>query len=197
MDLAYLISSIFTLTLVMDPMGNLPVFISTLKGVPEERRKKIVIRELFIALFIMIFFLFFGKSVMTLLNINIVSLSVAGGIILFIIAMGMIFPGKANFAANPEGEPFIVPLAIPLVCGPSTLTIILIFTMREPHLWSMWLLVVLCAWLVNIIILSFSGYLSKLFGKRGMLALEKLMGMFLVTLSVQMVLEGIKKFLSN
>ncbi|MCK5583893.1 MAG: hypothetical protein KAI33_08885, partial [Elusimicrobiales bacterium] len=104
MDLAYLISSIFTLTLVMDPMGNLPVFISTLKGVPEERRKKIVIRELFIALFIMIFFLFFGKSVMTLLNINIVSLSVAGGIILFIIAMGMIFPGKANFAANPEGE---------------------------------------------------------------------------------------------
>ncbi|MCK5106765.1 MAG: MarC family protein, partial [Elusimicrobiales bacterium] len=190
MDLAYLISSIFTLTLVMDPMGNLPVFISTLKGVPEERRKKIVIRELFIALFIMIFFLFFGKSVMTLLNINIVSLSVAGGIILFIIAMGMIFPGKANFAANPEGEPFIVPLAIPLVCGPSTLTIILIFTMREPHLWSMWLLVVLCAWLVNILILSFSGYLSKLFGKRGMLALEKLMGMFLVTLSVQMVLEG-------
>ncbi|MCK5356866.1 MAG: NAAT family transporter [Elusimicrobiales bacterium] len=195
--MAYLISSIFTLTLVMDPMGNLPVFISTLKGVPEERRKKIVIRELFIALFIMMFFLFFGKSVMTLLNINVVSLSVAGGIILFIIALGMIFPGKTSFADNPGGEPFIVPLAIPLVCGPSTLTIILIFTMREPQLWNIWLMVILCAWLINIIILGFSNQLSKLLGKRGLLALEKLMGMVLITLSVQMVLEGIKKFLSN
>ena len=116
MDLTLFISSVFTLTLVMDPLGNMPPFVTALKGVPAERRRAVVTRELFIALGIMVFFLFFGKSLMTFLALDIISLSVGGGIVLFLIAIQMIFPSQHNsFGDSPGGEPFIVPLAIPLI----------------------------------------------------------------------------------
>lgn len=195
MSLSEFVSSVFMLTLVMDPAGNIPLFISTLKNVPSERRTPVIIRELLIALGIMLFFLLFGRSVMAALNINVISLNVAGGIILFLIALGMIFPSSRNFSENPEEEPFIVPLAVPLVSGPSALTVILIFTMKTPYLLWPWLGIILCAWLINVIVLAFSHKLSGFLGKRGMMAVEKLMGMLLVVISVQMFLEGIRDFI--
>jgi multiple antibiotic resistance protein len=196
MDLTIFISTVFTLTLVMDPLGNIPLFMTALKGVPEERRRAVVTRELFIALGIMVFFLFFGKYILNFLALDMVALSVGGGIVLFLIAIQMIFPAHHSaFGENPGGEPFIVPLAIPLVAGPSTLTTILIFSMKDPGAWGMSLGVVATAWVINIVILSFAGKLSNLLGQRGLLAMEKLMGMILVTISVQMIMTGLKKFL--
>ena len=196
MDAMKLFSAVFTLTLVMDPLGNIPLFMSALKDVPEERRKHIVTRELFIALGIMVFFLAFGKYFLSLLSLDVTAMSVAGGIVLFLIAIQMIFPAHhSTFGENPEGEPFIVPLAIPLVAGPSTLTTIMIFSMKEPGAWPLWLAMIAAAWLINVGILSMASRLSRLLGHRGLLAMEKLMGMILITISVQMIMVGVKKFI--
>lgn len=197
MDLTIFISSVFTLTLVMDPLGNIPLFMSALKDVGEERRRAVIVRELFIALGIMAFFLLFGKYFVSALSLDVTAMSVAGGIVLFIIALQMIFPTHhSTFAEGPEGEPFIVPLAIPLIAGPSTLTTIMLFSMREPGRLGLWAGVIGAAWLVNAVILGgLSGWFSKILGERGLLAMEKLMGMILVTISVQMIMTGLKKFL--
>lgn len=198
MDLTLFISSVFTLTLVMDPLGNIPMFISALKGVPEERRRPVVIRELVIALGLMVFFLLFGKYLVSVLAIDLTAMSVGGGIVLFLIAIQMIFPGRdSHFADNPGGEPFIVPLAIPLVAGPSTLTTVLLFSLQSPGRLGAWACVVATAWLVNALVLGWlAGGLSRLLGERGLLAMEKLMGMILVTISVQMIMTGLRQFLA-
>lgn len=191
-------SAIFTLTLVMDPLGNIPLFITALKNVDEERKTRVITRELVIALAIMIFFLFFGKWIVRLLSLDITALSVAGGIVLFLIALSMIFPSQHGAVSeNPDGEPFIVPLAIPLVAGPSVLTTILIFNMKDPGNLPTWFLIVFVSWTINVIILSFSGRLARFLGQRGLAALERLMGMILITISVQMLLTGIKKFIQG
>jgi len=197
MDTALFVSSVFTLTLVMDPLGNIPLFMSALKDVGEERRRAVIVRELFIALGIMAFFLLFGKYFVSALSLDVTAMSVAGGIVLFIIALQMIFPvHHSTFADGPAGEPFIVPLAIPLIAGPSTLTTIMLFSMREPGRLGLWAGVIGAAWLINAVILGgLSGRLSRLLGARGLLAMEKLMGMILVTISVQMIMTGLKKFL--
>ena len=199
METTLFISTVFTLTLVMDPLGNIPLFMSALKNVSEERRRKVIARELFIALGIMVFFLLFGKYFVSALSLDLTAMAVAGGIVLFLIAMQMIFPTHhSTFAEGPEGEPFIVPLAIPLIAGPSTLTTILLFSVQDPGRIGMWAGVVAVAWLINAVILAgLSGWLSRLLGARGLLAMEKLMGMILVTISVQMIMTGIKKFLAS
>jgi len=172
---------------------------SALKNVAEERRRAVILRELFIALGIMVFFLLFGKYLVSALSLDLTAMSVAGGIVLFIIAMQMIFPARHSpLSEIPEGEPFIVPLAIPLIAGPSALTTVMIFSLKDPGRIGMWLGVVGVSWLINAIILAgLSGRLSKLLGQRGLLAMEKLMGMILVTLSVQMIMTGLKKFLAS
>jgi multiple antibiotic resistance protein len=199
MELTLFISSVFTLTLVMDPLGNIPLFMTALKGVSEERRRKVIARELLIALGIMLFFLLFGKYFVSALALDLTAMAVAGGIVLFLIAMQMIFPTHhSGFAEGPEGEPFIVPLAIPLIAGPSTLTTVLLFSLRDPGRIGLWLGVVGVAWLINAVILAgLSGRLSRLLGQRGLLAMEKLMGMILVTISVQMIMTGLKKFMAG
>jgi multiple antibiotic resistance protein len=199
MDTALFLSSVFTLTLVMDPLGNIPMFMSALKGVSEQRRRLVIMRELFIALGIMAFFLLFGKYIVSALALDLTAMTVAGGIVLFLIALQMIFPAQHSaFAEGPEGEPFIVPLAIPLIAGPSTLTTVLLFTLQDPGRLPLWAGVVGVAWLINALILGgLSGWLSRLLGARGLLAMEKLMGMILVTISVQMIMTGLKKFMAG
>ncbi|NLO91062.1 MAG: NAAT family transporter [Elusimicrobia bacterium] len=192
-----LLTVIFTLLLVMDPLGNIPVFLSVLKDVPPHRRTRLIARELFIALGVLLFFLLCGRFMLSLLDIKQTSMSVAGGIVLFIISMHMIFPPaeKDGFSANPGGEPFIVPLAIPLVAGPSAMSIVVIMATREPERLP-WLVLAVCtAWAINALVLLSSNSISKLLGKRGLIAMERLMGMILVTLAVQMLMEGVKTLL--
>jgi len=199
MDLKTFVSAVFMLTLVMDPLGNILMFISALKEVPAERKRAVLARELLIALGIMLFFLLFGKYILSSLAINPTALSVAGGIVLFLIALQMIFPSQhSHFGDGPEGEPFIVPLAIPLVAGPSALTTVLLFSLQQPGKLGLWVAVVVTAWLINVAILGgLADFLARLLGKRGLLAMEKLMGMILTAISVQMVMTGLKEFLAG
>ncbi|MCX6872927.1 MAG: NAAT family transporter [Verrucomicrobia bacterium] len=199
MDLKTFVSAVFMLTLVMDPLGNIPMFISALKEVPAERKRAVLARELFIALGIMVFFLLFGKYIVSFLAIDPTAMSVAGGIVLFLIALQMIFPTQHSpFGGSPDGEPFIVPLAIPLLAGPATLTTVLLFSLQQPGKLGLWVVVVATAWLVNSAILGgLADSLSRLLGRRGLLAMEKLMGMILITISVQMVMTGLKNFFAG
>lgn len=189
-------SAAIMLFLVMDPLGNIPIFISVLSDVDEKRRRRILIRELVIALFIMLCFLFFGNRLMNAMSISSPALSIAGGIILFIIAIRMIFPirHRALMGDTPDSEPFIVPLAIPLVAGPSTIATIMLMSSNEPNRLLDWLVVILITWLVSAVILLFSDILSKIFRKRGLAAMERLMGMILTTIAVEMFLKGLAIF---
>jgi multiple antibiotic resistance protein len=192
-----LLSVIFVLFLVMDPLGNIPLFLTALKDVESHRRNKIIFRELVIALFVLVFFLLFGRFILALLQINEPSLSIAGGIILFIIALRMIFPSPEKEETNPKEEPFIVPLAIPLVAGPSALTTVLLLVTKEPSRWLEWLLSLFCAWVISAGILLCSSGLQRFFGQRGLIAMERLMGMILTTIAVQMFLTGLRQFLEK
>jgi MarC family membrane protein len=189
-------SAFFLLFLVMDPFGNIPFYLSALKNVEPERQRKIIIRELLIALAVLVIFLFGGQYILKMLGISEPSLTMSGGIILFVIAIKMIFPPPGgHHEESVEGEPFIVPLAIPYVAGPSAMAAILLIMSREPGRWPEWLLALILAWGVSGAIIFLSTGLRKFLGKRGLIAIERLMGMILITISVQMLMTGIHKFL--
>ncbi len=197
MSVSEFFSAVITLTIVMDPLGNIPLFMSVLKNVKEERRQKVIIRELFFALAIMLFFFLFGKWIVIFFSIDIISISIAGGVVLFLIALSMIFPSKESPLIDTKDEPFIVPLAIPLIAGPSVLSMILIYNLKDPGNFLTWLAIIIIAWLLNVLILVFSTPLSQFLGYKGMQAAEKLMGMILITLSVKMMLGGISNFINS
>ncbi len=193
-----ILSAALLLFLVIDPIGNIPLFLVTLKEMDHKRRKLIIIRELTIALGIMVLFLFSGKYILQFFYIKNTSLTIAGGIILFLIALKMIFPSKDGiFGDLPGGKPFIVPLAIPLIAGPSVLSTILFLSNRKPGRQEEWLLAIGIAWIFSITILLASEYLAKFLGKKGLIAIERLMGMILSAIAIQMTLNGIKQFLTN
>ena len=190
-------SAALTLFLIMDPLGNLPVFMSILKGVPEQRRRQVLIRELLIALVIMMIFLFSGEAILKVMHLKTETVSISGGIILFIIGIRMIFPSRNN-AHNDEPlkeEPFIVPLATPLVAGPSLLAALMLLANRQPDMTFEWTIAAIGAWVASSAILMSCGRLYKLLGDRGLMAIERLMGMILVMLSVQMLLDGLVQYL--
>jgi len=192
-----LISAAVLLFIIMDPLGNIPLFLAVLKGVKPERRFRLLVRELLIALFALVTFLFLGKPIMTLLALRQESVAVAGGIVLFLIGVKMVFPSRDGiFGELPEGEPFIVPLAIPCVAGPSVMAALLLLSNKEPGRWDEWLLALGLAWLATSVILLSATRLQKLLGNSLIHALEKLMGMLLVAVSVQMMLDAIKVFLA-
>ncbi len=187
-------SAIFLLFLIMDPIGNVPLFLSTLKNVPIERRRKIIIRELFIALLVLLFFMFIGKYILQLLQIAQSSLGIAGGIMLFIIAIKMIFPGRRNlFNHSDNMEPLVVPLAVPLLAGPSAIAAVILLMAQEPSRWLEWMVALVVAWLVAGIILVSSETLGRRLGVRALLAIERLMGILLMLVSVDMILDGVKQ----
>jgi len=191
-----LFSATILLFMVIDPFGNAPFFMCVLKDVSPERRQQVIKRELYVALGVLVFFLFFGHYLLDVLHISEPSLSIAGGIILFLIAIRMIFGSLAEaFEGDPAGEPFIVPLAIPAVAGPSAIAAELLLMAREPHRWPEWLLALLIAWLATGIILLLSARLNRLLGERGLLALQRLMGLILTTIAVEMFVSGIQTIL--
>lgn len=188
-------SAAFLLFLVMDPLGNVPFFFSALKQVDASRQNRVVLRELLIALVALVAFLFAGQYVLRMLHISDPALTVAGGVILLLIALRMIFPTPEKpLHEAVEGEPFIVPLAIPYVAGPSALATELLLMSQEPHRWPEWLLAVLLAWFATSIIIFFASKLRRYLGGKGLVAIERLMGMVLITIAVQMLMTGILKF---
>ncbi len=191
-----LTSAALLLFLVMDPLGNIAFFLPALRPVAPERRKKVILRELLIALGVMVLFLFSGKYVLQLLHVSEPGLTLSGGIILLLIALRMIFPDHSNsMEEKVDTEPFIVPLAIPYVAGPSALATELLLMSREPNRWPEWLLALFLAWLVSGVIIYFSTNFEKVLGEKGLIAIERLMGMILVTVSVEMVMKGVTTFM--
>lgn len=186
-----LASATLLLFLVMDPFGNIPFFLSALQHVEPARQTRVVIRELAFALVALVVFLFLGQHLLALLGISDPALTIAGGILLFLIAVRMVFPSAHGTAEIERGEPFLVPLAIPYVAGPSALSSVLLIMNREPDHWPRWLGALVLAWLASGFVLLLASKLRRFLGRRGLVALERLMGMILVTLAVQMLLDGI------
>lgn len=189
-------SAAILLFLVMDPLGNIPFFLSALKNVPAQRQTRIIVRELLIALLALVLFLFLGRYALDAMNLSASSLGVAGGVVLMLIALRMIFPTREHVHDEDlSSEPLVVPLAIPAVAGPSSLALVLLMNAQDPARWPEWLLAVGAAWLATSVILLFGARLSRVMGRRGLMAMERLMGLILVTIAVQMMLTGVADFL--
>ncbi|HVL23465.1 MAG TPA: MarC family protein [Thermomicrobiales bacterium] len=190
-----LASAAVLLFFVMDPLGNVPLFLAALRYVDPARARRIIIRELLIALAIMIAFLFAGSFLLDLLAVTPAALTAAGGVILLLIAIRMIFPtSERTLRERVTEEPFVVPLAIPYTAGPSALATELLLMSRDSDRWATWLAAILLAWLASAVILYSSSYLQKVLGERGLTAIERLMGMVLVIVAMQMLLDGIAQF---
>ncbi len=186
-------SASILLLLVMDPFGNAPVFLCVLKDVPGPRRQLVILRELLIALIVLVLFLLAGPHLINILQISEASLRIAGGIILFLIAIQMIFGStEGMFKEDLEEEPLIVPLAIPFIAGPSAIATVMLLTGQEPGRWPEWLVSLCLAWMVTSMILLLSAKLDQFLGKRGLSALQSLMGLILTALAVEMFLQGIR-----
>ena len=185
------------LFLVMDPLGNIPLFLSVLKQLPEERRRLVLRRELLIAYLVLLIFLVLGPYILSFLEVSEEAIRIGGGIVLFLIAIKMVFPQEGGLLGKtPDGEPFIVPLAIPLIAGPSSLAMIMLMRKSAEDQWlDMWLAVT-AAWVVSALILLASRRLYVLLGERGLIAIERLMGMVLIIMAVQMLLEGTAEYLN-
>ena len=189
-----IISIAILLIFILDPIGNVPVILSVLKDVDETRRKKIIIREMIIGLGILLVFLFFGETFLNLFHLETESARIAGAVIFFVIGIRMIFPGRGGSSSlyGSEGEPFIVPIAMPLVAGPSALATLLVLSKsHEANFWGL-LAALLLAWIVSAFIMYLSPVLFKLLREKGLSAMERLMGMLLLMMSVQMFIDGLR-----
>ncbi|RZA28795.1 MAG: YhgN family NAAT transporter [Lysobacteraceae bacterium] len=190
------LSAALLLFLILDPLGNIPVFLSVLKPLAPRRQRIVLARELLIALLVLMGFLWGGKYALELMHLRQESVQIAGGIVLFLIGIRMIFPRPEGLMGElPGGEPFIVPLAIPLVAGPSGMAAVMLMGSNEPgRLWD-WSLALMIAWGATAAILFSATLLYKWLGRSALTALERLMGMLLVAISVQMFLDGIGTYM--
>ena len=193
-----LVSAAVLLFLVMDPLGNILFFLSALKHVPASRQRLVIVRELVFALVALLLFLFLGGPAMRLLGLSEQALGISGGVILMLIALRMVFPTREHpLEEEVDAEPFIVPLAIPYVAGPSAMATVLLLMSREPARWLEWTGALLLAWAACVPIMLASGYLRRLLGQRGLTAMERLMGLVLVTIAVEMLMTGVSEFLAQ
>jgi multiple antibiotic resistance protein len=191
-------SAAVMLFLIMDPLGNLPIFASILRHIDPKKRRRVLIRELLFALIIMLSFLYAGEAILNFLNLRSESVSIAGGIILFLIAIKMIFPSPGGVAGLAAGEePFIVPMAIPLMAGPSILAALILLAHTDSSRMIDWTIALVSAWALSAFILMFYKLFTRILGEKGLTAVERLMGMVLVMISVQMLLDGISNYISH
>lgn len=179
----------FSLFLLMDSIGNVPIFIAVLKELKPSRQRYIIFRELILALIIIVVFYLMGGPLLEFLGITQQAVLIAGGVILFMIALKMVFPQPKSNHWSQDREPFLVPLAVPLVAGPAVLSAVMIYSHEEVHK-MVALSAIFAAWVLSTIILLSSTILRKILGEKGIKACEKLMGLILVMIAVQMFLNG-------
>ncbi|HEY6281380.1 MAG TPA: MarC family protein [Burkholderiales bacterium] len=194
MDISF-VSATILLLLVVDPFGNIPVFVAALANTEGSRRFGIVLRECAIAYVVLLAFMFVGAPFMRVLNLSQSSLGIAGGVVLFLIALRMIFrhPGGI-FGDKMDREPFIVPLAIPSIAGPSALATVLLLVSREPERIADWITALSLALGISTSVLVFAERISRFVGERVVQAFQRLMGLILTAIAVEMLLRGIEQF---
>ena len=189
-----LLSATVVLLLVLDPIGNAVLSVSILEGI-KQKRSVFIIRELLVALMILLVFLFFGRFILSLLQIKEPALSIAGGIVLFLISIKMIFPPKEGMWANePTGEPFIVPLATPLIAGPSAIAVVLLMASKDPSRMLQWTLAIFVAWFITLVVLLLANVITLRLGKPLISGIQRLTGMILTAISVQIFLSALERY---
>lgn len=195
---ASFVSAVVLLLIVCDPFGNIPLFVSALQGVPRERRVAIILRECLIAFAVLVTFVFIGAPFLRLLGLSELSLQIGGGVVLMLVALRMVFPTPEGiFGQTPAGEPFIVPLAVPALAGPSALATVLLLVARDPaRLWQ-WVAAIAVVMLVSAVVLGFAERMMRLLGERVTLAFERLLGLVLAAIAVELILRGIKTFIAG
>lgn len=191
--------ALILLILVTDPFGNIPIFVSVLSNVAPERRWIVVVRECAIAFFLLLLFMFFGKVFLDALHLSEVSLRIGGGVILFLIALRMVFPQPGGVFGDTEGdsEPFIVPLAIPALAGPSSLATVLLFSSNTNVHYSIHIAALVCVAIVWLVVLLSAEKMQRVLGERAMTAVERLMGLILTAMAVEMLLAGIRDYIKT
>lgn len=193
-----LISAFLLLLLVCDPVGNIPIFVAALDDVAPERRARIILRECLIAFLVLSVAVFLGRPFLGALGLSDVSLQIGGAVVLMLVALRMVFPtGQGIYGDQPHGEPFIVPLAVPALAGPSALATVLLFVSREPARWPEWIAAIAGVMATSALVLSFSGRLFALLGERVTLAFVRLMGLVLAAIAVELMLRGIRTFMGT
>jgi len=187
-----LISAIVLLIIVTDPLGNLPMVIACLEGT--RRPQRFVTREVILATLVLLVSLFLGPGLLRLLHLSQEALRVAGGIILFLIAVKMIFPTDTSWMGVKTGEePILFPLAVPLVAGPSAMATVMLFSAQYPDRMGVWVVAILVAMVISLLVFSFAPVLHRIVGNRALSAFQRLMGMLLTVIAIQMLISGIKE----
>jgi len=186
-----IVSTALTLLLVMDPLGNIPNFMAALKSVPEAKRSSIILRECLFALGILLAVFAGGRGFMAAFHLSAEALRISGGIMLFLIAIRMIFPSHGLDRSEPEEEPYIVPLATPLIAGPSLIATIMILTGNPVNPRAGILIAIVSSWVINTLVLLSAPFFSRILRRRGLMAVERLMGMLLIVVAVQMFMDGL------
>ncbi len=194
MDHSFL-SALILLLLVLDPLGSLPIFIPIMGNVPKERRRRVALREVAIAFAVLLGFMFAGESFLRVMHLSERSLEVAGGVILLMVAIRMIFGAEGGVYGMPEGkEPLIFPLAVPLLAGPSAMATVLLLASRQPERVLTWVMALTVAMAVSGIVLLACERIRRLLGDSVVAAVEKLMGLVLTAIAVEMILAGLKRY---
>ena len=192
-----LIQATVLLFLIMDPIGNIPIFNSILRNKPVKERVKIISRELIFAYILLLGFLILGDYVQSYLNLRISTLHISGGIILLLVALGMVFPNMAMKIVDKDEDPFLVPLAMPMIAGPAAIAIVLILGSSQTTTTLSWVLALSISWCLAALIMIPSPWFFKLIGEKGARVLERLMGMILILLAVQMFLNGVELYVNK
>ena len=190
-------SATILLLLITDPLGNIPMFVNSLRAVAPERRAKVIVREVFIAFCILLAFMFVGETFLKAMNLSDVSLQIAGAVVLFLIALRMIFPPAVRGSSLPTQEPFIVPLAIPTLAGPSALATVLLLVSQAPDRRLEWVGALSVTMLVCAVVLLLAERLQRMVGDSVVSAFERLMGLILVAISIEMFIQGLKALLKT
>ena len=183
-------SATVLLLLITDPFGNIPVFASALKHVPPQRRARVILRENLIAFGLLLGFMFVGEKFLKLMNLHETSLQMAGGVVLFIIALRMIFPPPASQDLELPGEPLVVPLAIPAIAGPSALATVILLVSRAPDRRLEWIGALTVTIVIDAIVLLLAERIQRLLGDRFVMAMERLMGLILIAVAVEMLVSA-------
>ncbi len=192
-------SAVIVLLLVMDPLGNIPLFVAVLRDVEPRRRVRVIVRECAIAFAVLLVFVFFGRAILDLLGLSDIALNIAGGVILFLIALRLIFKHPEGvFGGDAEsGEPFIVPLAIPAIAGPTAIATVVLLVSRAPERLFDWIGALGIAAVVTLVLLLFADRIASLLGAKALAALDRLMGLLLTAIAIEMLLNGIRSFVEQ
>ncbi|HUJ00516.1 MAG TPA: MarC family protein [Usitatibacter sp.] len=192
------LSAIILLLLVVDPFGNVPVVNTLLADVPTTRRRRVIVRECGIAFLLLAAFMLFGPQILVVMHLSETSVSIAGGVILFMIAIRMVFANpEGAFGLETRGEPFIVPLAIPLIAGPSALATVMLLASKEPRQIGTIAGALVVTMAIATLVLLAGERLQRWMGDRGMQAMARLMGLILTAIAVEMLLAGIRMFVEG